>query len=131
MGLTVLAYANMPMTYWDHAFTTSIYLINRLPSVDLEEFTSPYHALYQKLPDFSQLYAFGCACFPSLRPTTSISSNTGPLSVCSLDPPLNTKDTDTFPQKTASTYQRMFFLISSNFHIPLCAVLLLHIHLFQ
>lgn len=83
MGLTVLAYANMPMTYWDHAFTTSIYLINRLPSVDLEEFTSPYHALYQKLPDFSQLYVFGCAYFPSLRPTTSISSSTGPLSVCS------------------------------------------------
>nr|KYP61147.1 Putative copper-transporting ATPase PAA1 [Cajanus cajan] len=32
LGLTLLAQANLPMQFWDHAFMTNVYLINRLPS---------------------------------------------------------------------------------------------------
>jgi histone deacetylase 1/2 len=32
VGLSLLAYASMPLKYWDEAFLTTTYLINRLPS---------------------------------------------------------------------------------------------------
>jgi hypothetical protein len=32
VGLSLLAYASMPLKYWDEAFSTVVYLINRLPS---------------------------------------------------------------------------------------------------
>jgi hypothetical protein len=34
-GLTILANASMPLCYWDEAFTTTCFLINRLPSLVL------------------------------------------------------------------------------------------------
>lgn len=68
MGLTLLAQAQLPYKYWDHSFTTSVFLINRLPTTAYTRFTSPYHALYNKLLDYSTLKTFGCACFPSLTP---------------------------------------------------------------
>ncbi|MEX5533345.1 hypothetical protein, partial [Pseudomonas syringae] len=34
-GLSLLAYANMPSQYWDHAFLAAVFLINRLPTVVL------------------------------------------------------------------------------------------------
>lgn len=68
MGLTLLAQAQLPYKYWDHSFTTSVHLINRLPTAALTNFTSPYHALFNKVPDYSTLRIFGCVCFPSLRP---------------------------------------------------------------
>lgn len=68
MGLTLLAHASIPLEYWDHSFTTAVYLINRLPTVALTTFTSPYHDVYKVVPDFSMLRVFGCACFPCLWP---------------------------------------------------------------
>jgi histone deacetylase 1/2 len=32
VGLSLLAYASMPLKYWDEAFLTAVHLINRLPS---------------------------------------------------------------------------------------------------
>ena len=67
LGLTLLAQALLPLTYWDHAFLTSVYLINRLPTSSLN-FDIPFVKLYKQQPDFHFLRAFGCACFPLLRP---------------------------------------------------------------
>ncbi|XP_019435087.1 PREDICTED: uncharacterized protein LOC109341601 [Lupinus angustifolius] len=66
-GLALLTHANLPLTFWEYAFTTAVYLINRLPTPSLKN-TSPYFLLYNTKPDYTFLKVFGCACFPLLRP---------------------------------------------------------------
>jgi histone deacetylase 1/2 len=68
MGLTLLSHASLPLKFWDHSFTQSVYLINKLPSSALSNFQSPHHALYKSHPDYTHLKTFGCLCFPHLRP---------------------------------------------------------------
>lgn len=58
MSLTLLAHSSIPVTYWDHSFSTAVYLINRLPSSILTKFDSPYHALYNKHPSYQTLKVF-------------------------------------------------------------------------
>jgi histone deacetylase 1/2 len=70
-GLTLLSHAQLPLKFWDHSFTTAVHLLNRLPTSSLPQFSSPYHALHNKLPDYSSLRCFGCSCFPNLRPYQS------------------------------------------------------------
>jgi histone deacetylase 1/2 len=70
LGLTLLSHASLPLSYWDYAFLTAVYLINRLPSAPLN-FKVPYTVLYNHDPDYKFLKAFGCACFPLLRPYNS------------------------------------------------------------
>lgn len=69
-GLALLAHSNIPLKYWDHAFVTATYLINRLLSPSLQN-KSPYFKLMHQSPDYSSLRVFGCACFPFLRPYNS------------------------------------------------------------
>ncbi|GAA0163393.1 hypothetical protein LIER_19274 [Lithospermum erythrorhizon] len=66
-GLTLLAAAFMPLTYWDDVFATSVYLINRLPTKALG-YISPYQMRTSRSPTYSFLKVFGCRCFPYLRP---------------------------------------------------------------
>ena len=67
MALTILSQASLPMEYWDHAVTSSVYLINRLPSSAIQN-AVPYQKLFAKLLDYKFLKVFGSACFPLLRP---------------------------------------------------------------
>jgi histone deacetylase 1/2 len=67
LGLTLLAQAKMPMSYWWEAFSTDVYLINRLPS-SINPNKSPYSLLFNKEPDYTTLKPFGCACYPCLKP---------------------------------------------------------------
>src|ERR1044072_7540807 len=67
LGLTLLAHASIPLSYWDHSFQTSVYLINRLPSKSVHN-SIPYTLLFNKTPDYSFLRTFGCSCFPNTRP---------------------------------------------------------------
>lgn len=66
-GLALLAHASLPLAFWEYAFNTAVYLINRLISPILD-FQSPYHLLYHRDPDYSFLKTFGCLCYPFLRP---------------------------------------------------------------
>ena len=67
---TLLLHASMPPTFWHHALSMAIYLLNILPSKVLD-YLSPTQILYHCNPNYSNLRVFGCLCFP-LFPSTSI-----------------------------------------------------------
>jgi hypothetical protein len=65
-GLALLAHAHIPLKFWDEAFLTATYLINRLPTRVIDN-----KCLLERLfntPNYSLLRVFGCACWPNLRP---------------------------------------------------------------
>lgn len=66
-GLSLLSSAHMPLTYWPFAFSTAVYLINRLPTPILSNIT-PFQKLFHLSPNYQKLCTFGCLCFPWLRP---------------------------------------------------------------
>jgi hypothetical protein len=66
-GLALLAHASMPLKFWDEAFLTVIFLINRLPTLVLHHM-SPIEKLFSTKHAYSFLRTFGCACWPHLRP---------------------------------------------------------------
>jgi hypothetical protein len=66
-GLSLLAHASMPLKFWDEAFLTTTYLINRLPSKVSHDLT-PLECLFEHRPDYSFLRTFGCAYWPHLHP---------------------------------------------------------------
>jgi hypothetical protein len=57
----------MPLKFWDEAFVTVVFLINRLPSRVIDQET-PFFRLYGRHPDYNFLKTFGCACWPNMRP---------------------------------------------------------------
>lgn len=67
MGLSILAQSGLSKSFWDDAFITSIFIINRLPSKVLN-FSTPYEQLYHSKPKFHLLKVFGCLCYPFVRP---------------------------------------------------------------
>jgi hypothetical protein len=68
--LTLLATANVPLSFWDSAFETAVYLINRLLSKVTKK-KSPFETLFNISPDYKLLKIFGCECWPFLRPYNS------------------------------------------------------------
>jgi histone deacetylase 1/2 len=66
MGLTLLAHASIPLKFWDEAFLTTVFLINRLPSKIINDQT-PFDRLYGSPPDYTFLRTFGCVVWPNLH----------------------------------------------------------------
>jgi len=66
-GLSLLTHASLPQKFWSFAFSTAIYLINRMPSPSLEYF-SPFELIFKQSPNYAKLRIFGCLCYPWLRP---------------------------------------------------------------
>ena len=66
-GLALLAHASLPMPFWQYAFQTTTFLINRMPSQVLNH-ASPYFTLFHKEPDYRFLKVFGCLCYPFIHP---------------------------------------------------------------
>jgi hypothetical protein len=65
-ALTLLAQSHLPARYWIEAVCTSTYLINRLPTLTLNN-SCPFSNLFHKNLYYSLLRTFGCACYPLLR----------------------------------------------------------------
>lgn len=64
MRLALLSHASFPLHIWDHRFSTTVHVINKIPSGGLPKFHPPYHALYHELPGYESLKMFDYACFP-------------------------------------------------------------------
>jgi len=62
--------ASVPLSFWDSAFETVVYLINRLPSKKTKQ-KSPFENLFNISPNYKFLKIFGCECWPFLRPYNS------------------------------------------------------------
>jgi 3'-phosphoadenosine 5'-phosphosulfate sulfotransferase (PAPS reductase)/FAD synthetase len=60
----------MPLKFWDEAFLTAVFLINRLP-YRVINYDTPFDRLHGQSPEYSFLYTFGCTCCPNLRPYNS------------------------------------------------------------
>jgi hypothetical protein len=65
-GLTLIFYAYTPLTVWVEAFSMAMYIINRLPTLVLQN-ASPYEVLYGNSPSYSLFRTFGCLCYPYIR----------------------------------------------------------------
>lgn len=65
--LTLLAYASMPLKYWDEAIRTIVFLIYKL-SLFVLKGKVPVEVLYHQKPDYSMLRVFDCFCYPNLQP---------------------------------------------------------------
>jgi len=61
VGLSLLAHASMPLKFWDEAFLSGVYLINRVPS-RTTGYRTPLELLFQQKPDYTSMRVFGCAC---------------------------------------------------------------------
>lgn len=66
MGLALLAHLNLPKPYWEDAFLTTTYIINRLPSKVLNN-KSPFEMTYNQKLKYLFVRVFGCAYWPNLR----------------------------------------------------------------
>ena len=58
------------MHFWPYAFSTAVYLINRLPLSNAST-TSPWERLFHRRPSYNLFKPFGCLCYPLLRPYNS------------------------------------------------------------
>ena len=67
MAFTLISQSSLPFGYWTYAFSMSVFLINRFPSLHRCS-TSPWEKHFAKSPNFSFFKSFGCECFPLLRP---------------------------------------------------------------
>lgn len=65
-GLALLFNSHTPPIYWVHAFTTAVYIINRLPSKVLKN-KSPFEQIFSQSPDYANFRTFGCRVYPYLR----------------------------------------------------------------
>uniref|UniRef100_A0A2N9FMK1 Integrase catalytic domain-containing protein n=1 Tax=Fagus sylvatica TaxID=28930 RepID=A0A2N9FMK1_FAGSY len=66
MALTLISQSSFPLNLWPYAFSTIVFLINRLPSVS-QQLTSPWECLFGSTPDYKSFHVFGCTCYPLLR----------------------------------------------------------------
>jgi hypothetical protein len=129
IGLALLAQSSLPLRFWDEAFLSACYLINRLPTKTLENLT-PFEKLLNKKPAYTDLKVFGCACWPHLRPYTTPNSHLDPCNVCSWDTIACIRATSvSMCHLIGFTFPVMGYLMKAIFRLPLNLILLPHQYL--
>uniref|UniRef100_A0A2N9E2R4 Integrase catalytic domain-containing protein n=1 Tax=Fagus sylvatica TaxID=28930 RepID=A0A2N9E2R4_FAGSY len=76
MALTLISQSSLPLNFWLYAFSTAVFLINRLPSVS-RQLMSPWECLFGSTPDYKSFRVFGSPhipATPALVPAPLISS---------------------------------------------------------
>lgn len=68
--LSMLAYATMPLKYWDMTVVSTCHLINILSSSVLSGL-SLHKVLFKNKPSYNNLRVFGSLCFPNMKPYNS------------------------------------------------------------
>ena len=66
MSRTCLTHASLPMTFWEEATRTSVYIRNRCITKALKDNKTPFEKLHNIKPDLSKLKTFGCRVFVTL-----------------------------------------------------------------
>lgn len=66
-ALTLLSHSSAPQKFWCFAFQMAVFLINRMPTVQLNN-KCPHELLFCSTPNYLNLWVFGCLCYPWLRP---------------------------------------------------------------
>ena len=64
-GLALLGHSGAPFKYWEFAFETTVFLINRMP-ISSSQYQISYHILFNKTSDYSFLKVFSCVVYPLL-----------------------------------------------------------------
>lgn len=59
--------SSVPSKFQVEALSTTVYLINKLPSSVLN-FDTPYYWLYHEHPHYLDMHTFGCMCLVHLPP---------------------------------------------------------------
>ena len=59
--------AQLPIYFWGECVSTTAYIINRTPSLNLQN-QSPYKLLYGKIPAYDLMKVFGCLCYAATVP---------------------------------------------------------------
>nr|GEU68497.1 putative zinc finger, CCHC-type [Tanacetum cinerariifolium] len=99
-GLAMMFNAYVPASFWTYAFSSTTYIINRLPSKILSN-KSPYEMLFHTKPTYANFKVFGCLVYPYLRDyaycddgVMSTPISTSPMPSTELPPPKSTAPCD-------------------------------------
>ncbi|KAI3494497.1 hypothetical protein L1887_40745 [Cichorium endivia] len=65
-GLAMLFNAHVPSSYWVHAFSSAVYIVNRLPTPFLQN-KSPFELIFHRVPTYANFRPFGYRVYPYLR----------------------------------------------------------------
>lgn len=65
MGLSLLFQTSKPLKFWYETFAIIVYLINRLPTLIIQN-KNPLEKLFGLQPNYLSLKNLGCKCFPNL-----------------------------------------------------------------
>jgi len=59
---SLLFQSHLPICFWNYAITHVVFILNRLPTTTLKNLT-PFEALNNQVPNYSELRVFGSLCF--------------------------------------------------------------------